>query len=159
MDGNPSQISLSDQLRASAFNEISTQHKTLAKTDPIEFIKLCHKRFCEKKIQAFPYMCEVTRMQNFLKQQELRETGRKGKFSDTYGWSEDHSFKFDYEIPQELHTFMTNLVYDGFWDEDNRPIWTRFMKMICRGDDPNGILVWARSQYGVGMGKVVGHGL
>ena len=159
MDGNPSEISLSDQLRASAFNEVSQTHKDLAKTDPIEFIKLCHKAFCRKKISAFPHMCEVARMQNFLKWKELNEVGRKGKFTDSMGWSEDGTFKFEYEIPTELHNFMTNLVYDKFWDEDNRPIWRRFMKKVCDGEDANRLLVWVRSQYGTEQGKVTAYGM
>ncbi len=159
MDGNPSEISLSEQLRASAFNEVSSTHKNLAKTDPIEFIKLCHKKFCEKKIAAFPYMCEVARVQNFMKWKELNEVGRKGKYTDSMGWSEDGTFKFEYEIPTELHNFMTNLVYDKFWDEDNRPIWRKFMKRVCDGDDPNRLLIWVRSQYGTEQGKVTAYGM
>lgn len=158
MDGNPSEISLSDQLRASAVNEISSRHTTLAKTDPVEFIKKCHKLFCQKKIQAFPYMCEVARMQNYLKWKELNAIGQKGKYTDSYGWSEGGTIKFDYEIPEELYNFMTNLVYAEFWSEDNRPIWRRFMKKVCDGEDPEQLLIWVRSQYGTEMGKVTSHG-
>ena len=159
MDGNPSDISLTDQLRASAVNEISLSHTGLAKQNPLEFIKLCHKRFCEKKIEAFPIMCEVARVQNFLRWKELNEHGNKGKYTNSSGWSPDGSFKFEYEIPSELHSFMMNLVYEHFWDDDNRRIWKRFMKRVCDGEDPKQLLIWVRSQYGTEQGKVTSYGL
>ena len=159
MDGNPSKISISDQLRASAFNDMSQKHVGLAKSNPIEFIKICHKEFCKKKIAAFPYFCEVTRWQNYLKWQELKEYGRKGKYTDSMGWSEDGTMKFDYEIPEDMYQFMTNLVYEDFWENSNERIWRRFMKKVCDGEDPTQLLYWVRSHYGTEVGKVTSYGL
>lgn len=154
MGGNPEENNLLRNLRDQSVNETTSQYKHLQKTNPVEFIKLCHKRFCEKKIKAFPYMCEVARVQNILKWRELRADSGKGKYTETCGWSKDGTFKFDYEIPTDLYAFMQNLVYSGFWEEHNRKIWRRFMKRVCDGDDPNRLLVWARSQYGDNQGMV-----
>lgn len=159
MEKNNSENSLTKQLRDSAADSVAKQYSGLAKQDPIEFIKLCHKKFCENKLQAFPYMCQVARTQNYLKWKELNEIGQKGKYTNSTGWSENHKFKFDYEIPEELYQFMQNLVYQDFWTEENRPIWRKFMKKVCDGADPEYILKWVRAQYGADAGKVTSHGL
>lgn len=159
MDGNPSEISLTDQLRASAFNDVSQSHQGLAKQDPIEFIRLCHKEFCQKKIAAFPKMCDVARVQNLIKWKELYEIGNKGKYTDSYGWSENMTMKFQFEIPQDLYHFMQNLVYADFWENSNKKIADKFMNRLCKGEDPKQLLIWVRSQYGSEMGKVTDYGL
>jgi hypothetical protein len=159
VDGNPSEISLSDQLRASAFNDISITHKGLAKSDPIEFIKLCHKKFCEKKIEAFPRMCEIARVQNMLKWQELNAIGNKGKYTDSFGWSPNGEFRFQFEIPEDLYHFMENLVFAGFWEKPNKKIADKFMNRLCKGADPKQLLCWVRSQYGSEQGRVTSYGM
>lgn len=159
MDGNHSEDSISRDLRTSATNEVSDQYKDLAKTDPIAFIRECHKKFCQKKIEAFPLICEVARVQNMLKVQELRKEDSRGKYTESYGWSKDKTFKFDYEITEDLYQFMQNLVYDNFWSEENRPIWRKFMNKLCKGEDPKYLLAWVRSQYGNDQGLVTTHGL
>lgn len=151
--------SVTSYLRDKAMAAVNEKYSTLAKTDPIEFIKQCHKKFCEEKILAFPYMCEVARTQNFLKWQELKEIGLKGKYTNSVGWSENRTFKFDYEIPEELYQFMQNLVYEHFWTDENSKIWRKFMKKVCDGDDPSYILKWVRSNYGTEVGKVTSHGV
>jgi len=151
--------SLTSQLREQAANAVSKQYHGLAQSDPIEFIKECHKKFCEFKLLQFPQMCDIARVQNYLKWKELNQINQQGKFTDSKGWSENRQFKFEYEIPQELYMFMQNLVYDKFWEEDNRPIWRKFMKKVCDGMDPEYILKWVRSQYGTEVGKVTSHGL
>lgn len=155
MDGNPSE----NAFREKVFNETSEQHKNLAKTNPEEFIREVHRKFCQKKLEEFPRMCEIARVQNMLKWQQLRETGYKGKYTDTYGWSENHEMKFQFEIPQELYHFMQNLVFDGFWETHNKRIADKFMNRLCKGEDPNQLLVWVRSHYGREMGKVTSHGM
>jgi len=159
VDGNPSDNSFTKQLRDAAADEVALQYSGLAKSDPLEFIKLCHKKFCENKLKAFPYMCDVARTQNYLKWKELQSIGNTGKYTNSVGWSENRTFKFDYEIPEELYQFMQNLVYQDFWTEENRPIWRKFMKKVCDGMDPAYILKWVRSQYGADQGKVTSHGL
>lgn len=113
-----------------------------------EYIKQVSKRFIELQIDAFPFYCEVARVQNKLKQEELAKYGYKGKYTDTMGWSEDRTMKHDFEIPQELYLFMVNLVYKDFWSEDNEKVWRKFMKRICAGDDPMQLLIWVKTIYG-----------
>lgn len=161
MEGNTSNnnLTFSQDLRQKAADYVAKEYHNLAKTDPIEFIKKCHKRFCEQKLERFPEMCEVARMQNFIKFKELKETSNKGKFTDTYGWSPDGTFKFQFEIPEELYYFMQNLVYEDFWGQENKKISDRFMNQICKGADPTELLCWVRSHYGANQGKVTSHGL
>jgi len=135
-------------LRESAFQEVSDENKNLAKRDPIAFIREVHKRFVLKRVEAFPHMCEVARMQNYLKWQDIYKNGKQGKYSGTYGWSEDGKFKFDYDIPEELYLFMQNLIYKDFWGEENKKVWRKFMKKVCDGEDPERLLIWVKSIYG-----------
>lgn len=158
MDGNPSETPLSDQIRTSAINEVSQTHKNLAKTNPEDFIRKCHESFCRKKLEQFPQMCEVARVQNILKWNELYQIGNKGKYTDSYGWSPNGTMRFQFEIPQDLYQFMQNLVYDGFWEAANKKIADRFMNRICKGENPSILLTWVRSHYGTEQGKVTSHG-
>lgn len=142
----PSSVT-NDELRAQAVNEIVKETPSI-KHNPIEFIKAVGKRFIEKQLDNFPNLCMVTRWQNKLKWDELNAIGNKGKYTDTYGWSPNHTMKFDYEIPQELYLFMINLVYKDFWSEDNERVWRKFMKRICDGRDPMETLLWVKKIYG-----------
>lgn len=155
MDGNPSE----EAFRASVFNQVADENKGLARSNPTEFIMQVHKKFCERKIQDFPNMCEIARVQNMIKWEDLRKNGNKGKYTDSYGWSDDGEMKFQFEIPQELYHFMQNLVYSGFWENDNKKVADKFMNRLCKGEDPARLLVWVRSHYGREMGKVISHGM
>lgn len=155
MDGNPSE----NAFRVKVFNEVSEEHKNLARTNPTDFIMKVHKKFCQKKIEEFPRMCEVARVQNIIKWDELRKHGNRGKYTETYGWSDDGEMKFQFEIPQELYHFMQNLVYAGFWEKHNKKVADRFMNRLCKGEDPKQLLVWVRSHYGREQGKVTSHGM
>lgn len=99
--------------------------------NPHDFIERVTNSFIEEKIHSFPQMCEVARIMNLEKQKLLREVGRKGKYSDSYGWSEDGSILADYDIPQDLYNFMKVFVYKDFWGNDNERIWRPFMKKVC----------------------------
>jgi len=143
---------LNDTLRLEAIKETMKGDKKLS---PIDFIKEVSKKFIEKQIDSFPFLCEVTRMQNKLKWDELKEHGIKGKYTDSIGWSESREFKFDYEIPQELYLFMVNLVYYDFWSNDNEKIWRKFMKRICQGDDAMQVLMWVKMIYGSNSQKEI----
>ncbi len=101
--------------------------------NPKDFIERVTKKFIDEKIHAFPQMCEVARIMNIEKQKLLRETGIKGKFTDSYGWSESGEYLSDYDIPQELYNFMKVFVYKNFWEQDNARIWRPFMKKVCSG--------------------------
>lgn len=145
MDGTPSKYSL---LRESAFKTVCDKYPLLAKTDRNSFLKEVCNQFIQNQVESFPEMCEDARVQNLLKRQELEKNGIQGKYSGSYGWSEDRQFKFDYDIPENLYLFMQNLVYKDFWSDSNRPIWRKFMKRVVSGDDPGRLLIWVKSQYG-----------
>lgn len=101
--------------------------------DPRALVERVTNQFIKDKIADFPRMCQIAGMMNKDKQKELQEIGRKGKFTDTYGWSEDGTILADYDIPQDLYNFMTTFVYRDFWASDNDKIWRKFMMKICKG--------------------------
>jgi len=116
--------------------------------DPIAFIKAVGKKFLEKQVARFPEICEIARVQNILAWKDMERYGNKGKYTESYGWSEDGTFKFEYQIPNELYAFMVNVVYREFW---NGKIWKKFMKMVCDGEDAYNCLAFAKSYYGHGV--------
>lgn len=99
----------------------------------IDFIGRVTNAFIEEKIHAFPQMCAVAYQMNLEKQKLLKETSNKGKYTDSYGWSEDGNLLADYDIPQDLYNFMQIFVYKGFWGQENARIWRPFMKKVCKG--------------------------
>lgn len=118
-------------------------------TDNMESLMLAaHKKFIEMKLDDFPRMCAVARMQNKIRYDELKEVGNKGKYTESYGWSNDGSFKWEFDIPQDLYLFMKCLVYKDFWATDNKKVHRAFMNAICRGDDPMTILIKVKQLYG-----------
>lgn len=141
--------SVNDALRESAVQDsLKEQSIRKRKLGPMEFIKDVSKRFIEKQLDFFPQLCEITRVQNKIKFDELRAADTKGKYTDSYGWSDSKEFKFEYEIPSELHLFMTNLVYRDFWSNENKHISRAFMKKILAGEDAMQTLMWVKSIYG-----------
>lgn len=143
MDGSK----INEVARQEAQREVLAE-KPGIEQDPIALIKAIGKKFIEKQIDRFPYMCEVAKVQNHLEWEENRIYGKKGKFTESYGWSEDGSFKFEYKIPQELYLFMVNLVHKEFWSNENERVWRRFMKRICDGEDAINALMEVKSIYG-----------
>ena len=159
MDGNPSEVDQSHRVRTDSINEVARVTGSLAKNNPTEFINNVHKEFCRRKLTEFPRMCEIARVQNILKWQELNAIGQKGKYTDSYGWSPNQTMRFQFEIPQELYMFMQNLIYDKFWENENKKIADKFMNRVCKGEDPAVLLCWVRSHYGSDQGKVTSHGM
>lgn len=100
---------------------------------PRELVQRVANEFIKAKIDEFPRMCQVAGVLNAEKRRLMQEVGRKGKFTDTYGWSEDGTILADYDIPQELYTFMNVFVYKDFWGNANDRIWRGFMKKVCSG--------------------------
>lgn len=100
---------------------------------PRDLVERVTQKFIEAKIADFPRMCDVAYVMNKQKRELLEQTGRKGKFTDTYGWSEDGNTLAEYDIPQDLYNFMQIFVYKDFWGNENAHIWRPFMKKICRG--------------------------
>jgi hypothetical protein len=99
-------------------------------------------------LEYFPEICADVRRTNKKKMELLKEIGTKGKFTDTYGWSPDREFKFEYEYTPELYFFMTNYVYAEFFASSNKNIHNRFMKRIMKGDDAIEALMEAKQEYG-----------
>ncbi len=98
-----------------------------------DFIERVTNAFIQEKIHAFPQMCQIAYQMNLEKQKLLQETGIKGKYTDSYGWSQDGQMFVDYDIPQDLYNFMQIFVYKDFWSNENKRIWRPFMKKVCKG--------------------------
>lgn len=111
-------------------------------------VEASYKKFIQMKLDDFPRMCMVARMQNKIRLDELKEIGNKGKYTDSYGWSNDGTFKWEFDIPQDLYLFMKCLVYKDFWSQDNKKVHRAFMNAICRGDDPMETLMKVKVLYG-----------
>ena len=137
------------QLREEAVSEVlKEQTIRRRKLSAFDFVKEVSKKFIELQIDNFPTLCDIARVQNKLKWDDLILNGKKGKYTGSSGWSEKGDFKFEYEIPEELYLFMVNLVYTDFWSNENRKVWREFMKRICRGEDAMQTLMWAKMIYG-----------
>ncbi len=104
-----------------------------SQTNTRDFVERVTNAFIEEKIHSFPSMCEVARLMNIEKQKMLYEVGNKGKYTDSYGWSNDGQLLADYDIPQELYNFMKVFVYKEFWGNENARIWRPFMRKVCSG--------------------------
>jgi len=128
-------------LRNLAADEVASK-KNYTVDEALEFIREVGAKFTEMRVHEFPRICEETRRVNFLKKKLHNDIGNSG------GWSGDKTFKFQYEIPPELYSFMTNLVYKDFWKEDERKHWQPFMTAIMNGEDPETLLVRTKQIYG-----------
>lgn len=149
---------MNDALRNEAVKEVLKDQAIKGmRLSPREFVRQVSANFIEKQLDNFPMLCDVTRYQNTLKKKELEVVGRKGRFTESLGWSENYEFKHEFEIPIELHLFMTNLVYKDFWSTENQPIWRRFMVQILKGNRHSDMetLMWAKMQYGSNSQKTI----
>lgn len=128
-------------------------------TDSVEALMYAtHKKFIEMKLDDFPRMCHVARVQNKMALDEINRVGNKGKYTDTVGWSNDGTFKFEFEIPRDLYLFMQNLVYKDFWSNENKRISRAFMNAVCRGDDAMTLLMKVKTIYGKNSEKGILNG-
>lgn len=144
-DERPSSI-INEQCRTDAVNEVCEKNPGIT-GNAVDFIKAVGKKFVEKQLERFPEICEIARVQNLIEWKNQRDNGNKGKYTDSYGWSKDRTFKFDYHIPQELYLFMQNMVYKEFWSEENERVWRRFMKRICDGENAYETLHKAKMKF------------
>lgn len=129
-------------------------------TDNMEdFLFKVNKKFLNLKLDDFPRMCDIARIQNKIKFDTLRECGvTNGKFDSSHNvetfWSGDRTFMFDYDIPQELYSFMVVFVYKDFWTDNNAKIWRPFMKKLCARNsamsyyDAMNLLIKIKQVYG-----------
>lgn len=146
---NNETVSINDSLREQAITDVLKDNTSLnIKKNPLEFIKKVSEKFMENQIDAFPTYCQIARWQNKIKYDELKETSKRGKYTNSLGWSEKGEFKFDYEIPEDLYLFMVNMVYTDFWSTDNSKVWREFMRCVCRGDDAMQLLMKVKTIYG-----------
>jgi len=118
-----------------AINEVVAENPGL-QNDLIALVSKANDRVVFKMIDYFPRMCADAREINQVKYKMFKDYGNKGKFTDTYGWSNDGTMLFEYDIPPDLFHFMRTAVYSGFWEKDNDKIWRRFMDKICRRTQP-----------------------
>lgn len=137
----------------SAINEVVSEQPCIVNS-PVEFACRAMNRATEKMIDYFPEMCEEARRINQLKYKFLKDHGNQGKFTETYGWSNDGTFLFEYDIPPDLYHFMSSAVFKDFWGPDNDRIWKPFMKKVCRGNtamlrqEAMDLLMKVKSYYG-----------
>lgn len=139
-----------NQIIDNAIDEV-IKEKPTAQESPREMVERVANKFIQDKIDDFPRMCDVAYIMNKEKQKELQEIGRKGKFTDTYGWSEDGNTLADYDIPQDLYNFMQIFVYKDFWGNENENIWRPFMKKVCKGMiayDAMNLFIKLKKHYG-----------
>jgi hypothetical protein len=136
-----------------AINELVSENPSIVNS-PCEFAHQANNRVIFKMIDHFPQMCEDARQINQTKYKLLKDFGNQGKYTETYGWSNDGTFLFDYDIPPDLYYFMVTAVYKAFWSDDNEKIWKGFMKKICRAQQPltkfeaDELLIKVKSIYG-----------
>lgn len=136
-----------DAIAVAAVNAAVAEKPSI--TDDIDqLIAASHKKFIDMKLHDFPRMCKVAMIQNKIKYDELVATGNVGKYTGSTGWSNDGTMKWEFDVPEDLYMFMVNLVYKGFWYEDNKKIKRAFMNAICRGDDPITTLMKVKAYYG-----------
>lgn len=136
-----------DAIATAAVNAAVAEKPSIV-NDIDQLIAASHKKFIEMKLDDFPRMCQVARMQNKIRYDELRVHGNTGQYTGSVGWSNDGTMKWDFDVPEDLYMFMVNLVYKGFWHEDNAKIKRAFMNAICRGDDPMETLMKVKVYYG-----------
>jgi hypothetical protein len=134
-------LTANEQLVTDAVND-AVKEKPTAGENINDLLARVSQKFIEKKIDDFPRMCEEFRMANSLVLKKFTEIGNEG------GWSESKNFKFDYQIPTDLYYFMTNLVYRGFWEDDNEKVWRPFLKNLLRGENAIETLMAVKSIYG-----------
>lgn len=99
-------------------------------------------------LEYFPRICQEVRRINYEKRKLMREISNKGKFTDSYGWSDSGETKWEYEWTPEFYFFFTNYVYRQFFDEENKKVYNKFMKRLMRGDDAIELLMSVKKVYG-----------
>lgn len=135
------QVNISQEnLRDHTVNEVVDNNPGIM-SNVDNFISKVSQKFIENKLHAFPRLCVETRRVNWLQKKQLKEQGNRK------GWSKSKDFKWEYAIPTQLYLFMTNMVYVDFWNDANSKVWRSFMRGVCRGDDPEGLLRKVKTYY------------
>lgn len=125
---------------------------------PEKLVEKVWQKKIDLEIENFPKYCEEAYLVNYQAAKALRQVGIKGKYTDTYGWSEDGSMLAKYQVPLSLKMFMINLVYYDFWEDSNSKVRDSFMREICRGgclEDYKLLLAKVVKHYGSDTGKLI----
>lgn len=112
----------------------------------------------ELETQMFPEYCQEACIVNYKAQQALRAVGRKGRFTNSYGWSKDRTLLAQYCVPLDLKMYMKNMVYHDFWDDSNARERDSFMKQVCKGGtktDYQRLLMKVVLHYGTNSAKFI----
>eukprot|EP00919_Chromeraceae_sp_WS-2016_P077587 GHVR01183601.1.p1 GENE.GHVR01183601.1~~GHVR01183601.1.p1 ORF type:complete len:184 (-),score=23.57 GHVR01183601.1:464-1015(-) len=90
--------------------------------------------------RMLPHLLEKER-QNYCKQLKLLEDiGNKGKYTDSYGWSQGREVKFEFSLSPHVYNYFANVVgpFLGYekdiWHDKHSKMWKRLKKMIVDGD-------------------------
>lgn len=134
------------KLFAEAANEARQKYSPISELEA--YVRETGRILMQKQLDFFPFLVDDFLIKNKLARQEMEQHGHKGRFTDTWGWSEDGTQKFKYEIPKLLYLFMVNAVYKGFWEKDNEKISDQFLRRLLSGDDAMSTLMWVKSIYG-----------
>lgn len=113
-----------------------------------QFLELLVEESVAVWLEFFPRIIAEMRRVNYEKQKIMIEMSTKGKFTESYGWSESRDFKFEYEHTPEFYFFMENYVYEKFFANENKKVYRRSMRMWMRGDDPMEVLIRVKQIYG-----------
>lgn len=116
-----------------AISNFERATKNLGNNKVEEIVEGVSKKFFENQVKNFPKYCQHAHSVNFQESKFLEQYGNKGKFTDSYGWSKDRTMKHKWVVPMDLKMFMHNIVYRGFWEEENKGVRDWFMKQICKG--------------------------
>ncbi|MCE5224906.1 MAG: hypothetical protein LLG05_03510 [Porphyromonadaceae bacterium] len=146
-----------EEIIQKAINEVVYENKGIER-DPIALINKSWQRKAEYETDMFPSYCRHAYEVNFKAQKALYEIGKKGRFTDSYGWSKDRTFLAKWVIPSELKHYMKNMVYVNFWDDSNAKVRDSFMKAVCRGgtlQDYKDLLSKVVLYYGAESGKFI----
>lgn len=133
-----------------AISEV-VKEKPSAQESPRDMVERVANKFINDKIKSFPKMCEDAHKIFQKKKRFLELYGNKGKYTDSYGWSNDGLFLETHEIPTELYHFMEVFIYKDFWGKENEVIWRKFLSKVASGMieyDAMALFVKLKKHYG-----------
>jgi hypothetical protein len=146
-----------DQILAQAVNDLMKENPHLA-NNAEDFLQKAWDKKIQYEIESFPDYCQEAFEANFKATQALEQIGNKGRFTDSYGWTNDRTMLASYIVPMNLKMFMINLVYFDFWEDSNQKVRDSFMKQICRGgckEDFKLLLAKVVRHYGSNTGELI----
>ena len=150
-----------EQLVDQAVNEVVYENKGIER-DPVALINKAWQRKAEFETKMFPKYCQDAYRANAQAQKALYDVGRRGKYTESYGWSKDGHFLAKWVVPNTLKMYMRNMVYVGFWDDSNAKVRDSFMRSVCRGgtaQDFKDLLSKVVLYYGCESGKFITEGI